>query len=238
VDALLQDEDKEAAINTGAAFGTSTAVTIVNINDDGGTMTGGESGVDWFVDTTQMATAAGGLLGIQDLRADLDQGVTLVKKMCANRCATRGGEEPVLTGAYAVMEKMDGRMEEGGDKPMGGVYLGAWGALASRFQAIPGGRDRFGRWVAGRLRGKDGRKQMVVNCYRAPAGCKGGLVARELFLRAWDNTPANTLKARDYFFEELGSAISGWKAEGYEIILMGDFKISSELRATFREWCQ
>ena len=44
---------------------------------------------------------------------------------------------------------------------------------------------------------------MVINCYRAPAGCKGGLVARELFLRAWDNTPANTLKARDSFFAEL-----------------------------------
>ena len=209
------------------------------MNGDGQLTEENDERGDWVFRSMKMDSASGGLVWLVDFRATQERGVAALHAKLAHRATAINGEEPKIVGAYAVMEPMEGRLPEGGDTVMGGVYLGAWGSLSNRFQPVKEGADVFGRWVAGRLRGKDDRKVMAISCYRAPGlgSSPGGLVARELLLRGWPMTQAGAKRVEEAFFEELGSLIAGWRAQGYEIILMGDLNITERMLAAFQAWC-
>jgi hypothetical protein len=216
----------------------NATLTCTNLQTDGRLIKEDEVMVDWVWKTMGLGEGLGGLLTLQDLRATQEQGVSMVKGLLQGRDTTEGGVETPMSLAYATMEPMEGRMEEGGEKLMGGVMVGAWGALSGQFQILKEGKDKYGRWVAGLLRGKEGRCKVVVSCYRAPglAGSPGGLVARELMLRGWECNATGAQRVRDAFFKELGDLVAMWKGKGWEVMLCGDFNISEALRPMFRTW--
>ena len=62
-----------------------------------------------------------------------------------------------------------------GLKPMGGVFLLAWGDAGRRAFPLGGAdRDKYGRWVAMKFKGDHERHTVVVSLYRPPGGRREG----------------------------------------------------------------
>ena len=143
-----------------------------------------------------------------------------------------GVEEAPLLGVYAA-PPLEGALE----KAMGGVYVGVWGSLR-RF-AVPLHRDdqdEHGRWTGVKVKGKNNHVVVVLSCYRPPAGCPGGLVAREGVRRGWGKGRASMDKVQEAFFQELGARVRAWRGRGWEVVLAGDFNANSKLVGMFRAW--
>jgi hypothetical protein len=100
----------------------NATLTCTNLQTDGRLIKEDEVMVDWVWRTMGLGEGVGGLLTLQDLRATQEQGVSMVKGLLQGRDTTEGGVETPMSLAYATMEPMEGRMEEGGGNRMGRGY--------------------------------------------------------------------------------------------------------------------
>ena len=251
-DAALSDQQSEGgplacsltSWNMGGGWGPDAALSASNSGPR-------EAVWDWLYRKSGMCTLGGGIVCLQDTRITYEDCHDPANQWWRYRGDATAidpqGDLPTVQWALAPSPRVQiAPPAQLGLKPMGGVFIMAWGDVGRHAFPLGGeDRDKYGRWVAMKFKGENGRYTVVVSLYRPPGGLKegGGLVARMAHLRrgerGWSaSQPWSRLTARaaTSFYQELGDRIRSWRSQNMAVILCGDFNETIEPGSRLHGW--